>query len=94
MSFSGEPAGSLSASGGNQTGTRTAADGSPSSMAAENGQQPCMMPVPSADGCRHLTSAESMSMTYNNYLSETSNDNLLLTKFTHIKRENCAYLCA
>lgn len=32
MSFSGEPAGSLSASGGNQTGTRTAADGSPSSM--------------------------------------------------------------
>lgn len=32
MSFSGEPAGSLSASGGNQAGTRTAAGGSPSSM--------------------------------------------------------------
>ena len=40
--------------------------------AAENEQQPCMMPVPSADGCRQVTSAESESMTYSYYLSEMS----------------------
>ena len=37
--------------------------------AAENEQQPCMMPVPSADGCRQVTSAESENMTYSYYLS-------------------------
>ena len=70
MLSSGEPAGSLSASGGNQAGARTAAGGSPSSKrAAENEQLPCMMPVPSADGCRQVTSAESEGMTYRYYLS-------------------------